>query len=318
MNLSDLTEVLRDHADLDGTAHDVRMAGIRARVVASRRRRALTGVVCLVLVLVGAVYLALPREIAPAQPTRSLPEYRSGAKLVEQAWADLPTSSVTLEYTPVTDVFLLFEHCVTDPAGNDLATMFVINGKAGPGGGCGGDSTTRIDLARYGVVGEPFLITMFVGFSDSAGELPEKVSDLRPPDATMTGEFAVGVGELVPLDEYSFPPRPEKLTAVDELVSSDFGLRADENDPDARQTVSVEWRGPLVLNASVNTPGRLEVLVNDESVYALDSWTYHGTSGMTILGEAGGPHIPVGETVTITVYPERTTGDWIVQFSEKE
>lgn len=322
MNLTDLTEVLRDHAEnLDDTAHEARMAGVRARILATRRRLALTGVVCVVLALVGVVYVALPREVESARPPRSLPEYQDGARLVTQSWADLPTASVTVKYTPKAEDFVIFRHCSTEPSEPDLVTMLLINGKEASADGCGHDSTVEIDVARYGgVVGEPLVIRMVVGVSGTEDRFPEKVEHVRPPEGTTTGEFAVGVGEPVPVSEYPFPPRPETLEDVDEFVLSGetvLEIRSDRNDPDARQTVNVTWPGPLRMITAVNTPGRLEVLINGKVVYDMDSWDYRGRSGYMEFWEGDGLNIPRGQTATITVIPERTTGDWKVEFAEE-
>lgn len=322
MNLTDLTEVLRDRAELDDTAHDARMAGIRARILATRRRLALTGVVCVVLSLVSAVYLTLPRQVEPADPPRSFPEHQYGARLVAQAWADLPTNSATVQFVPKSDRFVLFDHCSAESAERDLVMMITINGHERRGGGCDGGGSGEIgDLAKLGgAVGKPLVVTMTVGFSSSVDEIPDKAEDIHPPDETVTGEFAVGIGEPVPVDEYPFPPRPETLVDIEELVppvdqSGDINIRSDRNDPDALQTLTVEWPGSCRLEAALNTPGRLEVLINDKTVYDVDSWSYDGLSGITTVGEDDGLQLSPGQTATITVIPERTTGDWIVQLS---
>ena len=319
MNLTDLTEVLRDHAEFDDTAHDARMAGIRARILATRRRLALTGVICVVLALVSAVYLTLPRPVEPANPPRSLPEYQSGARLVTQAWADLPANSVTVEYIPKSEDLVVFDHCSVESAKQDLVAAVTVNGHPRWLGGCSGGNTSQGigNLASLGgAVGKPLTITMIIGYGSVAGEVPDKVEDIRPPDKTVTGEFAVGIGERVPVSEYSFPPRPETLVDIDDLAPpKDINIRADRNDPDARQTLDVVWPGPCHLYTALNTPGRLEVLINGEPVYDVDSWVYGGASGFTTLGEEDGPHIPPGQIVTVTVIPERTTGDWSVQLA---
>jgi hypothetical protein len=322
MNLTDLTEVLRDHAELDDTAHDARMAGIRSRVLATRRRLALTGVVCAVLALVGAVYLALPRPVEPAQPTRSFPEYKSGARIVAQAWAELPTDSATVEFTPRSDDFVLFDHCSAELAEQGLVKMLTVNGHPVMASGCDNSgSTSGIDLARVGgAVGKPLEITITVGVGVVEGEPPSEVEDIHPPDSTVTGEFGVGVGEPVPVGEYSFPPRPETLEDIDELAPSsaeDITIRSERNDPDAPQTLDVTWPGPCRLRAALNTPGRLEVLVNGKAVYDMDSWDYGGASGTTFVPADSGPRLSPGQTATITVIPERTTGDWVVQLTEE-
>lgn len=52
------------------------------------------------------------------------------------------------------------------------------------------------------------------------------------------------------------------------------------NDPDAPQTIDVVWPGRLSLTAALNTPGQLEVLINGEVVYDIDSWGYGGGTGL--------------------------------------
>lgn len=197
MNLTDLTEVLRDRAAVDAATHDARMAGIRGRVLARRRRVALTGVVGVVLALVGVVYVALPgRGVDSAEPPRSLPEYLFGVRVVAQVWGDLPTTSVTLEYTPESDDLALFVRCVTDSANDDVVTFVTVNGRPGPGSGCDGDSAFRIHPTSYGgAVGKPFTVTLTVGVGIAP---PEDLAEVRPPDGGEEAEFAVGLGEPVP------------------------------------------------------------------------------------------------------------------------
>ncbi len=320
MNLTDLTEVLRERAELDDTAHDARMAGIRGRIVATRRRFALAGVICVVLAVVSAVFLTVPREVEPANPTRSFPEYYDGARLVAQEWADLPTNSITIEYTPKSDEFVLLDRC----AAQGLVMVIAINERPVQAGGCHSGSLRIGNLAKFGAeVGKPLVITMAVGVGSVEGEFPEKVEEVRPPDAEATGEFALGVGEVVPISEYPLPPRPETLEDVDDLGLSDgtpgdVNLRADQADPDAPQTTTMVWPGSIGLRAALNTPGRLEVLVNDRAVYEVESWNYEGVSGFETFGEEDGLPFAPGQSVTVTVIPERTTGDWIVQLSDNE
>ncbi|WP_460405981.1 hypothetical protein [Actinophytocola sediminis] len=275
----------------------------------------------MVLALVGAVYLALPRPVEPAGPPRSLPEYQTGARLVAQTWAELPTTSVTVQFIPKSDDFVVFNHCSAELARQRLVTMLTVNGHDVLAGSCSGNSTRGIgDVAEFGgVVGKPLAITLVVGVADVTGGFPEKATDIHPPDETVAGDFAIGIGEPVPVGEYPFPSRPETLVDLDDLSPSrgDITIRADRNDPDARQTIDVVWPGPSHLEALLNTPGRLEVLINGKVVHDQDSWDYGGTSGIAILGEDDASRFPPGETVTITVIPERTTGDWRVQLSKK-
>jgi hypothetical protein len=138
MNLTDLAEVLRERAESPDTPQDARLAGVRAKVTASKRRRAVAGAACVVLALVGLVYAVIP----------------------------------------------------------------------GP------------DVRRS-------------------------------------------------------PPRPRTLASISaEFPEPATGLSADPADPTRRKEITVEWPGPSVVHARVNTPGKLRVLVNDVPVVDFSHWTY--------------------------------------------
>jgi hypothetical protein len=322
MNLSDLSEVLRDRAELPDSAHEARMAGVRARVSATRRRRAVAGVACVVLALVGIVYAVLPRpdrSPEPALPTRSLPEYQDGTRLVAQAWGDLPSTSVTVRFVPKTLEFWLFARCDTGGNGSLLMTItindrpYVEQNTCGSGGG--GRRTP--DWSKAGVVlGQPNVIKLTV--VGKQGESESGPPAVLPLPAT--GTFALGVGEEVPVNEYPFPPRPQTLENMDSFrlgpaAEPMIELRADPADPAAPKETTVEWPGPSLLLAGMNTPGRIRVLVDDNLFIDVSNWSYGVHSTQAEWPTFGGNDygISKGQTVKITVIPERTTGDWRVE-----
>ncbi|MGW6929962.1 hypothetical protein ACWGE0_07805 [Lentzea sp. NPDC054927] len=321
MNLTDLSEVLRDRAELADSSHDARMAGIRARVTAARRRRTVAGAAFVVLALVGIVYAVLPRpgqQPEPAVPTRSLPEYQYGTRLTTQAWGDLPSTSVTVRFVPKSSDIKLFTRCDIGPNRSLLITVTVNGHSFKENNTCStSPNSSSTTWSSMGVLpGQPSVITLTVsGEQGSSQSAPPPVLPLPA-----TGTFAVGVGEPVPVSEYPFPPRPQALEPLPENRSdATIELRADPADPAAQKEITVEWPGPNLMLAHLNTPGRLRVLVNDVVVIDLDHWGYnvHGGQVGRYDWERGIEGLPLskGQQVKITVIPERTTGDWNVTLS---
>jgi len=313
MNLSDLTEVLHDRAELTDSSHEARMAGVRARVTATRRRRAAMGAAGVVLALVGIVYAVLPRPDRlpdPAVQTRSLPEYQSGYRLVAQSWGDLPTSGVTVRFVPRTLDLTLFTQC--DAEQGHLAVTVTVNGRPmWERSGCSTTSTPA-DWAPLGVVvGQPSVVTLTVD------GLQGEIVDGRPAvlPAPASGTFALGVGEAVPVNEYPFPPRPQTLATMSpHYPLPTIELRSDRADPVARKEFTIQWPGHNSLRAAMNTPGRMRVLVNDVQVVDFSHWSYTA-GGVEVLSgweRTHGLEFAEGQDVRITVIPERVTGEWVV------
>ncbi|MFD9700081.1 hypothetical protein [Lentzea sp. NPDC059081] len=318
MNLTDLTEVLRDRAEVADASHEARMAGVRARVSATRARRAVAGVACVVLAVVGIVYATLPRPQAlpePAVPPRSLPEYQQGTKLIGQAWGDLPTTTITLRFVPKSLDLWVFTRC---DAGPDTALLMdnSVNGHSIADQNTCGGAGRPVDWSGIVVPGQPAVLTMTVTgkqFFDESNQL----QSLPLPDK---GSFAVGVGEAVPVDEYPLPPRPQTLATFPPQPGREpeFELRSDPSDPVARKELTVRWPGRSSLRAQMNTPGKVRVLVNDVQVIDISNWGY-GVYQQEISPTdwERGPNFAEGQTVRITVIPERVTGDWLVTLTPR-
>ncbi|MCX2947073.1 hypothetical protein [Lentzea sp. NEAU-D7] len=307
MNLSDLTEVLRERAELTDSSHEARMAGVRARVSAGKRRRAVLGVAGVVLALVGIVFAVLPRaeQPEPAVPPRSLPEYQEGTRLIAQAWSDLPSTSATVRFVPKSLDLLLFTHCETGQ-GDSLLVTVVVNGHTyTERNGCSGSRRVRDWGAFDVVVGQPSVITLTV----------------EPQHTTTKGTFAIGIGEAVPVSEYPFPPRPQTL-ATFPAVSPEptIVLRADPAAPAEQREFTVEWPGINFMEVRSNTPGRIRVLVDDVVVIDFSHWSYSAGSSLIFPDDwkkSYGLDVAEGQAVKITVIPERVTGDWEVTLAPR-
>ncbi|MGW4210423.1 hypothetical protein ACWEIJ_20710 [Lentzea sp. NPDC004789] len=320
MNLTDLSEVLHARAELPDSAHDARMAGVRARVAATRRRRAVAGVACVVLALVGIVYAVLPGRgpsPEPAVPPRSLPEYQSGTRLTAQAWGDLPSTSVTVRFVPKSLDLKVFTQCDVGDRNRALLVTVTVNDRPlMEQSSCGGATMTP-DWSPLGVVvGQPTVITLTV--LGEQGEFGPGSPSLLPLPAR--GAFALGVGETVPVNEYSFPPRPPTLQNINEgrlgpITKPLVKLQADPADPTAAKEATVAWPGGhSLLLAHLNTPGRIRVLVNDIQFIDLSCWTYSVCATQAEWPSFDGDRrgLSEGQSVKITAIPERTTGDWDV------
>jgi hypothetical protein len=316
--VTDLGEVLRDRAELAGSSHEARMAGVRARVSATRRRRAAVGAVCVVLALVDIVHAVLPRTDRlpdPAVAPRSLPEYQSGTQLIAQSWGDLPPTGVTVRFVPKSLELWVFTQC--DVGQDDrLLISTTVNGRSfAERNSCGG--TSRVfDGEGLGIVpGQPSVLTLTVD-----GE--QGPSEFDPPSVLpvpASGAFAVGIGEAVPVSEYPFPPRPETLaTFVPHLPEPTVELRPDRADPLAHRDFTIEWPGRNRLLAQLNTPGRIRVLVDD--VVDFSHWSYLAGSSLILPEDwkkTYGLDLHRGQPVKITVIPERVTGDWEVTLAPR-
>lgn len=316
MNLTDLTEVLRDRADLTDSSHEARMAGVRARVTAARRRRAVAGVAAVVLALVGIVYAVLPRPDVlpePAVPPRSMPEYQFGTRLIAQGWGDLPSTTVSVRFVPRSLDLMIFTRCEAGPD-ERLLISTSINGHPMAERNTCGNGSRPLDWTGLDVVpGQPSVITMTVDGKQGDVGGPNGVHVLPLP---AHGSFAIGIGEAVPVSEYPFPPRPQTLpTFYPTHPTPVVELKPDAANPGERKEFTVRWPGDNVLMAEMNTPGRMRVLVGDVQVVDYSNWSY--TLGGTQIeprdwARTYGIDLPEGRMVKITVIPERVTGDWRV------
>ncbi|PSL51650.1 hypothetical protein B0I31_11980 [Saccharothrix carnea] len=315
MNLTDLTDVLRDHAGPPpDAAHGPRMSGIRAKVRASRRRGVIAAAVSLVAVLGVTFALTAPaqRESEPAVPT-TFPAYHAGTRIVAQAADRAPAHEVSVQVVPTRRDLRVFTRC--EAGGRELRVRVTVNGMYSHETTCGHQPADGVVswTAESFPVGSPVTFGMSVGESDvtqpTAGPIPAGTA------------FALAIGEEVPVEDYRFPPRPESLSPVDPLLSAPAPRidlrRADRDQPNGtwRTTVDLPDR-PVRIQVASNTPGRIQVLANGVRVYDHVKWTYEATTGLSLPQDLwekdSGAKAEVGAAVEITVIAERTSGDWAV------
>ncbi|MCC8246837.1 hypothetical protein [Saccharothrix luteola] len=326
MNLTDLTEVLRRHAELPpDAAHGPRMSGIRAKVKASRRRRATAVAASIVAVLGVAFALTAPvqRESQPAEPEPVVfSEYHEGTRIVAQTSGRAPASTIALRFVPTTPEPELFITCDPHDDSKQMYSTLIVNGvPVGDGLTCGLPMKLNLDWTKHRIgVGAPMTVTMSVGEQLWDEEEQGAHAGPMPPDAT----FAAAVGVPVAPEDYPFPPRPETLAPIDPALDATnpgqdrvFELRAvpGRSNGTWQTAVSLPSR-PVYVVVAVNTPGRIRVLINDVEVVEHATWTYrisHLSDSDQGYWEVG---VEPGATVNITVIAERTSGDWAVLLKE--
>ncbi|MFD0203433.1 MULTISPECIES: hypothetical protein [Saccharothrix] len=195
-----------------------------------------------------------------------------------------------------------------------------VNGRSAFGTTCGrqpADGVVSWTTESF-PVGSPVTLGITVGESDGTRRTPGPI----PAGTT----FALAVGEVVPVEDYRFPPRPESLSPVDPLLGAPatrIDLRRAERDrPNGtwRTTLDLPDR-PVRIQVAANTPGRIQVLVDGVRVFDYVKWTYEATTGSSLPQDLwekdSGAKAEVGATVEITVVAERTSGDWAVVLGER-
>ncbi|MEV4658358.1 hypothetical protein [Micromonospora sp. NPDC049301] len=204
MNLTDLTQVLDERSGEPAAQdrHDERLRGVRAKVVARRRRRIATWTTCAVVALGGVVAAAvlpgLRPDVTPApadstSPVRIIdgfPEYANGARLVAVESAALPKRRVELTIVPTTLDLVVSTRC-DDPL---LQEKLSINGHDFLShGDCGtvqlGSGWDKYDVA----VGKPATFVLTITGTrplDQSGEIHTQVP--------ASGTFGLAIGERTP------------------------------------------------------------------------------------------------------------------------
>jgi hypothetical protein len=307
---ADLRELMQERSTIDASvAGAVRLGQIRQRIARIRRRRQVTAVAGLaVVVLAGAALANLaPGRGAPPEPAGpaadlidGFPEYDAGGRVVATEVAHFPERTLSLTLVPTTLNLLIATRCEPSSVSIEVAA----NGHTMFSGGCGetpsmhrfGDDATQM-YQGYGLeIGRPATFTITV-----AGPLPAE------------GEYALAVAEAVPFADYPLPPRPEVLFPL----TLDNGNRSDRpvqarldsvpGNPLVPVALTVIYRDGLEGQIAAQTPGFLRVSVNGTPVVTHQAWNYLAEP-MTFWFEV--PDIPEGTTVTVTVEPEHVTGAW--------
>lgn len=304
MNVTDLQDILHERAatGAEERAHRL-LAGVHQRYETRRRRRAVAGVAAGVVALaaLGAVAVTRPSaRVGPApvvQPSirtiNGFPEYADGARIAASAQdANPETRQLSVTFTPRT-LYLVFWTRCTGEGAQDLS----VGGKliASSDGRCG-PSTRWIPPEQL---------------IDAGLEIGKETTiSFRTPG----GPMAVAVGEEVPLAGYPFPPRPAELRPLQVGTSpgEHIVVRADPADPNRPVSVTLIWSGSYQAKYSSQTPGRLVTTVGGSALTINRWWDYeqkdHGTYIDPTLRD--GTRFSNGDRVTVTVTPERMTGDW--------
>lgn len=312
MNLTDLRELLDERSDLERV--DVRSHLMLDRVhhgikVRRRRRQAATVIAATVAVLaVGAGTFTFTNRtptdrtapVAGPHTTSNrmiagFPEFAAGAQVIAAKSATADSVSVTFVPTSLDLVF--FERC--SPTQHDEHSLAINGVQFAVGEGCGGSFSAGAALLtkQFGVkLGTPATLTMTV-----KGHRPH-------------GEIGAAVGVAMDPSAYPYPPRPSTLAPLDLPSGSDWRIiRSDPADPEQVVQTTLAWPGTTLVSLRTNSPGAMTVKIDGVLVLSAESWDYN-------VGDHGGPdvaelerlglHLTTGKQVTITVTPERMTGDW--------
>jgi hypothetical protein len=342
VNLSDLKQVLDERSgdSAERVMHNMRLHGVRAKVVARRRRKIATWATCAVVALAGiaaATVVPEPRtDVTPTPadsplPVRTIegfPEYASGARVVAAKSATLPELRIEMTVVPKTLDLVVFTRC--DDIGEKIGfeEKVSVNGHDLARGGCGGvhrpHSWDGLDVA----VGKPATFVMTIIARLRLDETDD--GEVWLPD---TGTFGLAIGERIPFEQYPLPPRPSGAlgplggqsglpTGCTEALCPDAVIiRSDPADPTRPVRRTLTWKTVDSIDMIAQTPGLLHLRVNGVEVTTGEWWDYD-MNGYGMYGDQDGDwkrqfglDLRPGDPVTIEAVPEHITGAWQVVFS---
>ncbi|NUT90430.1 MAG: hypothetical protein HOY78_00230 [Saccharothrix sp.] len=302
MNEAELVDLLHERADIPDDGHRTRVEGVRAKVRRSRWQQAGATLAAIAVVLAGLLY-GVPRGQSsdPADPPgEPLPTYQDGYRFTTEAFTALPERAVRLSYT-VTGDFMIYARCGI--SGRRSTMVITINDKRWFEGGC--------DEIGTPVPPPP---DAWTAFGIEAGQ-PARIEASLTDAPGGAGRWGIRIGEAVPFAEYSFPPRPSRLPELPAAVPGSTPAQADPDHPDRRVEVRVPWSGDA-LELRANTPGRYRVLVDGVAVVDSTFWTFgaHSATSAPVSEwpELYGVSVVPGQDLTLTVVPERASGQWQV------
>ncbi|MBY8874182.1 hypothetical protein K7640_20345 [Micromonospora sp. PLK6-60] len=335
MDLTDLKQVLDERSDGSGehVLHQVRLHGVRAKVVARRRRRFAAWSACAVLALAGVAAAVAPGPGADGTPTpatspdrtiEGFPEYAEGARVVAATSAPLAERRIELTMVPRTLDLVVFTRCTDVGVEVTLEHTVRVNGHPLVSGSCGNAGANRPSKwdGLGVVVGRPVTFVMTV--TEAAGSAT----------ASVTATVGLAIGERIPFDRYPLPPRPfGPLGALDQMLPAGCTeavcpdaviIRADAADPTRPVRRTLTWRTLQSVDMVAQTPGLLHLRVNGVEITTGEWWDYY-CRGNGMYGDQGGgwkrefgldPR--PGDQVVVEVVPEHLTGAWQVVLSPAE
>jgi hypothetical protein len=323
VNLTDLREVLDERSATDHVQARSHMllSGVHQRIAIRRRNRQIAASAVVVVAVVGlgaAVQVANRPTDSSGRPAaqgrvptiNGFPEYSDGYRVIAASTPVAPTAtSIRLPFTPTTiDIALQFR--CDDP---DRDFDIKLNGLA-MFANCGATWVSDTETSSiFGIhAGQPNNVT--ITFSHG-----------------VPANFAVAVGEKVDRDEYALPDRPAILPPLaaesgNMEISLDQGVtyrtthlvRADSANPNQPVGLSFGWGKGVHLVLISQTPGALDVSVNGARVAQGEWWDYHQkvVDGGSDKSWALTARPERGANATITVIPQRMSGDWAVAIQE--
>ncbi|SCE79779.1 hypothetical protein GA0074695_1202 [Micromonospora viridifaciens] len=336
MNLTDLKQVLDERSGdpAEHVVHHLRLQGVRAKVVARRRRRVATWTACAIVAVAGvaaaAVVPGLRADVTPTpadspSPVRTIegfPEYANGARVVAAKSGALPQHRVELTFVPANLDLVVFTRC--DGTG-ELEQEVTVNGHDFVSGGCTGTFRPHGWDGLDVEVGKPATFVMTI----TGAQRPDDTGggSVAIPD---TGTFGLAIGERIPFDHYPLPPRPSgTLDPLPETLP--FGctevrcpdaviIRSDPADPTRPVRRPLTWETMRGIDMVAQTPGLLHVRINGVEITTGEWWDY-AMSGNGMYGDKDGGWkrfglgLRPGDSATIEIVPEHITGAWQVVFT---
>jgi hypothetical protein len=258
---------------------------------------------------------------ATAEPTSGVesvegfPRYVEGARILTAASAAIrPGGSGTLTFqTAATADLAFFARCSPHVADLYVRVLWPAGDETGIQCGGGSGWHDRNSLSHLGIrPGETARIVFSVTSGPKRVELPS------------SGTISVAIGERAPAGEVPLPPAPPTLPPLPrppadaDVVTT---IRNRPGDPLAPRTVEIGWQPHLLFFVLMQTPGNVRVRLDGEQFMQCEKWDYspppvppryvNDCGEERILTNTANPGKP-GDTVTITVIPERVTGDWAV------
>jgi len=316
VNLTDLREELRARSapgpDLVGA---LRLAAVRHRVRAMRRRRFVAGGATLVVILVavtgyGAVAAHRSTTLRPEPPGFSVddfPRYATGARLVD-ARAVSPVGTEIVLSGVVGALGVVVANRCDMPGTAVLIVHWSFEGREAFSMPCTesvwtSPATSGNDLAWLGVpLDRPIRVTARIDATDG----------VRRPVDLSRGAFAAALMERIPFEEYQLPPRPPVLAPLSSRVDTTKGppgkvlVESDPADPNATRTGVLAEPGEFLITMAAQTPGSIRIDHDGATVCTAEWWDYEAN----LRGCSSSKGWPTARPLTVTFVPEHMTGPW--------
>jgi hypothetical protein len=349
----DLRELMDERSAGHGMPAGDRLVSVQRKIAVRRRRRAVTGVAGMVVIVAAAVAYAtvpgrgsapdVPAAASSATPPTSAPpsstpvagrkfgpftEYARGYRVVAVGKAPVSSKKVSLTWRVTETNAEVFTYCPGLPDGGmSLDAELAVDGS--PVGYLNCTSELHQDpsgvgkgaLARAAFsVGET--VTVTYRLIDAQGTRGTS----RRAAIPNRGTIYVAVAEKVPFTRFPLPPRPARLSPPrPDGMAGEPGTKvvnSDPTDPNKPVTTTLTWHRGYDFTVVPQTPGIYRVAVNGVDVLVGEVYDYSGNgpaAGCQVRREDTGfcvrglESVGDGETVTITVTARYATGPWLAE-----